>query len=281
MIPVDDRIGGRSVSVRNPSYRLHKPSGKAVVTIDGRDFYLGKHGSAESRAEYDRLLAEWLANGRRFGTAAWRDGLSGGSITGPGNLTINEMVLGFIRFAEGYYRKDGKPTGEVTNNWYALLSLRPLYMHTLARDFGPLALKAMRQEIITSGLCRNEVNRRTRIIVRAFKWAVEAEMRLKEPRLVLRRPRGRVLVAGDAMTSRPVLDGKAIPVLDSSQYARGPESWLKNEHRAGSGFGFGSWPLLSRAFRKIRSAVSPDDSPDSGERREISSFPRSSVGARE
>lgn len=27
-----------------PSYRLHKPTGQAVVRIDGRDFYLGKHG---------------------------------------------------------------------------------------------------------------------------------------------------------------------------------------------------------------------------------------------
>ncbi len=42
-----------------------------------------------------------------------------------------------------------------------------------------------------------------------------------------------VLVAGDATSARPVLDGQAIPVLDSSQYAQVPESWLRNEHRAG------------------------------------------------
>ncbi len=29
-----------------PSYRLHKVSGHAVVTIGGRDHYLGLHGSA-------------------------------------------------------------------------------------------------------------------------------------------------------------------------------------------------------------------------------------------
>jgi len=28
-----------------PSYRLHKPSGRGVVTLDGRDIYLGPHGS--------------------------------------------------------------------------------------------------------------------------------------------------------------------------------------------------------------------------------------------
>jgi hypothetical protein len=48
--------------VRIRSYRHHKPSGQAVVTIDGHDIYLGKHASAASRAEYNRVLAEWTAH---------------------------------------------------------------------------------------------------------------------------------------------------------------------------------------------------------------------------
>ncbi|MBP7935605.1 MAG: hypothetical protein KA354_13240 [Phycisphaerae bacterium] len=44
-----------------PGYRLHKPSGLAVVRLNGRDFYLGPHGSTDSRREYERLIAEWLA----------------------------------------------------------------------------------------------------------------------------------------------------------------------------------------------------------------------------
>lgn len=48
-----------------PSYRLHRPSGQAVVTLSGKDLYLGPHGSETSRAEYDRLVMEWLSNGRR------------------------------------------------------------------------------------------------------------------------------------------------------------------------------------------------------------------------
>jgi hypothetical protein len=38
--------------VRIPSYRLHKPTGQAVVTLSGKDQYLGRHGSPESRAAY-------------------------------------------------------------------------------------------------------------------------------------------------------------------------------------------------------------------------------------
>ena len=51
---------------RIPRYRLHKPSGQAVVTLGYRDFYLGRFGSKASREEYDRRIAEWLANGRRL-----------------------------------------------------------------------------------------------------------------------------------------------------------------------------------------------------------------------
>ena len=51
-------------SPRVPSHRRHKPSGQAVITLSGRDIYLGKWNTKASRAEYDRLIGEWLANGR-------------------------------------------------------------------------------------------------------------------------------------------------------------------------------------------------------------------------
>ncbi len=35
-----------------PSYCLHKPTRQAVVRLDGRDFYLGKHGTDPSREKY-------------------------------------------------------------------------------------------------------------------------------------------------------------------------------------------------------------------------------------
>jgi len=55
--------------VSPPKYTKHKASGQAVVRINGRDYYLGPHGSKVSVAEYDRLIAEWLANGRRLPSA--------------------------------------------------------------------------------------------------------------------------------------------------------------------------------------------------------------------
>ncbi len=44
-----------------PTYRRHRASGQAVVTIGGVDHYLGTYGSKASHTEYDHLLGEWLA----------------------------------------------------------------------------------------------------------------------------------------------------------------------------------------------------------------------------
>jgi hypothetical protein len=40
-----------AVPSRIPSYRRHKASGQAVVTLAGRDIYLGAYGSAASKRE--------------------------------------------------------------------------------------------------------------------------------------------------------------------------------------------------------------------------------------
>ena len=80
-------------SVRIPSYRLHKPTELAVVRLSGRDHYLGKHGTRESKREYQRLIAEWLANGHQQPPECREDG-------SPQDLTINELFLPYWGFAE-------------------------------------------------------------------------------------------------------------------------------------------------------------------------------------
>ncbi len=50
-------------SVPIPLCRHDWPSGQAVVTLNGRDFYLGPWKSPEGQAEYDRLIAEWVPHG--------------------------------------------------------------------------------------------------------------------------------------------------------------------------------------------------------------------------
>jgi integrase len=151
---------------RVPSYRLHRPSGQAVVTLQGRDQYLGKHGSPESRQLYDRLVAEYLA------TRARRTSVS----TPLADLTVNELLLLYWDHARSYYVKDGEPTSEPDTIRQALRPVRELYGDSQARDFGPLALKAVRQAMIERGWCRNYINKQVDRIRRMFAWAAENEL---------------------------------------------------------------------------------------------------------
>jgi len=50
--------------------------------------------------------------------------------------------------------------------------LKQLYGHTQVANFGPLALKALREHWIRAGLCRNVINQRAGIVRRIFKWGV-------------------------------------------------------------------------------------------------------------
>jgi integrase len=149
-------------SKRVPNYRHHKPSGQAVVTLNGHDHYLGKWDTPESHAEYDRLIAEWLASGRQFGPRQ-------ASAVG---LTVNEVILPYWQHVQSYYRHpDGRPTSEVHNIKLALRPLKKLYGRTPAKDFGSLALEALREHMIQSGHCRNRINKDVARVKRVFSWA--------------------------------------------------------------------------------------------------------------
>jgi integrase len=134
-----------------------------VVTLGGRDVYLGKWNSKASRAEYDRFIGEWLAGGRCR------------PMTDDG-VTVAELALGYWRHAKTYYVKNGKPSGWQAHIRLMLRIVRQSYGHTPAADFGPLALKALRQKLIDAGHSRGYINKLIGIVKRMFKWAVAEEL---------------------------------------------------------------------------------------------------------
>jgi integrase len=150
--------------MRQPKYCLHKATGLAYVTLDGKPRYLGKYGSTQSKDEYDRLIAEWLAAGRTLRPD-------------PGaGLLVDELVSRYMEHASRYYVKHGKPTTMVRDVRYALRPLSDKYGDTPAMDFSPLKLKAVREVFVAATLSRGEVNRRHKIILRCFKWAASEEL---------------------------------------------------------------------------------------------------------
>ena len=188
-----------------PTYRLHKQSGQAIVTLtDGRggrrDFTLGAFNSQESRAEYARLLAEWEANGRHLPEPT----------TQAADLSVNELMLDYWQWAEQHYRDaEGNPGLELENLRLALRPLRELYGHTPAQQFGPLALRAIQEKMVGSGLCRSTINARINRIRRFFKWAVSFERLPAAVHLALKDVPGLQRGRGKVRESNPV---RAVPV---------------------------------------------------------------------
>jgi integrase len=151
-------------STRTPKYSRHKASGQAVVHLDGRDIYLGKYKSPVSRAEYDRLIGEWLAAGRRLPTD-------------PNRITVMEVIAAYRKHCQTYYRShDGTTSKAAVNIDEALKPVVKLYGRTPAAEFGPLRLKAVRETMIEAGRVRTNVNRHVVRIRSAFKWAAENEL---------------------------------------------------------------------------------------------------------
>jgi integrase len=136
-----------------------------VVTLSGRDIYLGRWNSPESRAEYDRRIAEWIAHGRRL-----PDHHLGG------DYTVAELLVAYLKFAKTYYASEGDSTSEFTCLTYAVRPLRALYAHVRVNEFGPLALKTVRQKMVEQDLCRTQINRQINRIRRVFRWGVENEL---------------------------------------------------------------------------------------------------------
>lgn len=155
-----------------PSYRLHKATGQAVVTLNGRDIHLGAHNSAESREAYQAALNERLASHRQRPSSGSRER----DATPADGLTINEIFLAYWEFVEEHYRTYGKPTSEVASIKRALTPLLKLYGRRSGRTFGPLALKACRQRMIEDGLTRGVINNHIGRAKRFFKWAAENEL---------------------------------------------------------------------------------------------------------
>ncbi len=156
---------------RVPSYCCHKASGQAVVRIDGRDHYLGAYGGRESHEHYARLIAEWTLNEPKQAVRAPTLMARESHV-----VSIAELIRRYRHFAETYYVRDGHPTTEITSMRYSLRALRQLYGSLPACEFGPLALKSVRQHWIDQGLCRTHINARVNRVKRFFKWAVSEEL---------------------------------------------------------------------------------------------------------
>lgn len=151
---------------RVPKYRLQKPSGQAVVTLNGRDHYLGKYRTEASRAEYQRLIAEYLSGSTLDKPAGRRPAATG--------LTVSTLCERYIAYLEARF-PDSWQKNNLDKMKLAQKPLKRIYGHTEASSFGPKALKVVREDMINQGLSRGLINASVSCIKRMFAWAVSEE----------------------------------------------------------------------------------------------------------
>ena len=147
-----------------PKYRKHKRSGQAIVNLSGKDFYLGPHGTKASKLEYDRLIGEWLENGRTLPA-------SNGE-----TITVEDLMAAYWLYCKSYHVKDGQPTDELASIKIALRDTKKLYGEVTVPEFGPLSLDTVRDSMIARGNSRGYINGNVNRIRRMFKWGVAKQL---------------------------------------------------------------------------------------------------------
>lgn len=153
-----------------PQPRVHKSTGQLRVRYEGRDLYFGPFSDPASHEKFERWRAEILVR------KAFPEARINGSVKDAGP-TVNAILLAYLKHAEVYYHQDGQPGQEFVAMKAAAKPVKELYGSLPAVQFGPLALRAVRQQMIDSGrCCRKEINKRTHRIRRIFKWAVSMEL---------------------------------------------------------------------------------------------------------
>ncbi|MDZ4689528.1 MAG: tyrosine-type recombinase/integrase [Planctomycetaceae bacterium] len=132
---------------------------------DGRQVWFGHKTNPESAQKYARFITA-VQTGEPVQIAA--------PVTRP---TINEVCLRFLtEHCLRYRGSDGKPSAEVRCLKGVTRILRQLYGRTVADDFGPLKLRAVRQAMIEAGWTRRFINKQIGRLRLIFRVAVSWEM---------------------------------------------------------------------------------------------------------
>jgi integrase len=136
--------------------------------------YLGKYGSNASRREYDRIIAEYVANNRR-------------PLSDTDEVTIEQLIVRFLDYID---REINYSAGFRCRLQRVMRALHHLYGKQPVSQFTPASLKTLRQEFVGRGICRQTVNDYISNIRQLFYWGCEEELVSAEVAGALRMVKG-------------------------------------------------------------------------------------------
>src|SRR3972149_7015237 len=140
-----------------------KPSCKSKVN----DIILGLWGTSKSKERYSRFVAQLATNPTPLPLS---------TALSEQNLTVLKLCAAYLEFAQGYYVKDGCLSNHISTVKRALSAIKELYGSIPADQFGPLAYRAIQNNLVARNLSRSTINGTCRAIRRMFKWAVSQKM---------------------------------------------------------------------------------------------------------
>ncbi len=148
-----------------PQYRVHKSKNLAFVRLGGKFIYLGRAHSPESRVQYHAVISTHLAGKppRRIRSDA----------KARRALTIGELAERWYLAVRSKEGANSKTTYEAS---YTARELTEQHATCLVIEFGPLAFKAIRSQIVAKGRSRQGVNRLMNRIRRCIRWGVGEEL---------------------------------------------------------------------------------------------------------
>ncbi len=148
-----------------PGYLLHKRSGQAVVVLNGKTIYLGKYKSKASREEYENVIADFIANGKKLPPTRTKS-----------DCLIETLCYDYLDNQKKVHSKNGKPTEAFGHCRLAVAPVIKHYGQNSIPDFGSRSLLFIQAKWEESGIARKTINRWTGIIKDMFRWGVVYEL---------------------------------------------------------------------------------------------------------
>lgn len=138
---------------RIPTVRHHKAKNLAYVFLDGKQVYLGRWDSDQSRAAYQDLLTRLKA-----------ENADGNGSSGP---TVGVLMVRYMNHVRANYS-----ASQTENVRQMMIGLRDALSRLPIDQFGAPEAKQYRGRLAASGLARTTANKRLQLLRQMFKWGV-------------------------------------------------------------------------------------------------------------